>query len=129
LLALSIASSPVPAAKRVALGIGNNGYGILPGLNNARKNAEGMAAKLRTLGFEVILKVIAGERTIGRALVDFDNCLARTKIGLVFYAVHGIRTDGKNHLILSDARIEIGEDLPYEWIEAAKFLEQNGKVP
>ena len=45
------------AAKRVALVIGNDTYETLPTLNNARTDAKGMAAKLRSLGFEVLLKI------------------------------------------------------------------------
>ena len=44
------------AAKRVALVIGNNDYATLPDLNNAHTDAKGMAAKLREVGFDVILR-------------------------------------------------------------------------
>ena len=43
------------AERRVALVIGNDIYTHLPKLNNAGKDAEDMADKLREVGFETIL--------------------------------------------------------------------------
>jgi TolB protein len=120
---VALAASPALAAKRVALVIGNNNYTTLPNLNNAKKDAEGMASKLRGLGFDVILKTNAGSRTIGRALADFENRLAKADVALVFYAGHGIQANGKNHLIPSDANIEVEEDLRFESVDAQEFLQ------
>jgi formylglycine-generating enzyme required for sulfatase activity len=122
MLMMTLAAFPVQAAKRVALVIGNNAYATLPNLNNAKKDAEGMAAKLRGLGFDVILKTNAGRREMGRTLADFENRISNADVALVFYAGHGIQANGTNHLIPSDARIEIEEDLRYESIDAQDFL-------
>jgi tripartite-type tricarboxylate transporter receptor subunit TctC len=122
-LMMTLAAFPAQAAKRVALVIGNNTYATLPNLNNAKKDAEGMAAKLRGLGFDVILKTNAGSRTIGRALADFESRLAKADVALVFYAGHGIQANGKNHLIPSDANIEVEEDLRFESVDAQEFLQ------
>jgi hypothetical protein len=122
-LVMTLAVSPALAAKRVALVIGNNDYATLPNRNNAKKDAESMAAKLRGLGFDVILKTNAGSRTIGRALADFENRLAKADVALVFYAGHGIQANGKNHLIPSDANIEVEEDLRFESVNAQEFLQ------
>ena len=121
-LMITLAAFPAQAAKRVALVIGNNAYATLPNLNNAKKDAEGMAAKLRGLGFDVILKTNAGRREMGRTLADFENRISNADVALVFYAGHGIQANGTNHLIPSDARIEIEEDLRYESIDAQDFL-------
>ncbi len=117
------ATATANAAKRVALVIGTDAYATLPKLNNAATDAKGMAKKLRSLGFDVILKVNAGERAIGRALADFEGRLAKAEVGLVFYAGHGIQSGGKNYLIPADAQIEVEEDLRYESIRAGDFLE------
>ena len=45
LLLLLLATSPALAERRVALVIGNDAYTHLPKLNNARKDAEGMASR------------------------------------------------------------------------------------
>ena len=121
-LIMALVVNPAHAAKRVALVIGNNTYATLPNLNNAKKDAEGIAAKLRGLGFDVILKTNAGSRTIGRALADFENRLAKADVALVFYAGHGIQANGKNHLIPSDANIEVEEDLRFGSVDSQEFL-------
>lgn len=109
-------------AKRVALVIGNDRYEGLPDLNNAQKDAKDMAAKLKRLGFKVILKTNASRRHFGKALNEFENALVGADAGLVFYAGHGIQAEGKNYLIPSDAEIESEEDLRYEAIDANDFL-------
>ena len=55
-LVLSLGIPSAEAAKRVALVIGNDSYKSLPNLNNARTDARGMAAKLKELGWSVILR-------------------------------------------------------------------------
>jgi uncharacterized caspase-like protein len=109
LIVMALAAFPALAAKRVALVIGNNAYATLPNLNNAKKDAEGMAAKLRGLGFDVILKTNSGRREMSRTLAEFENRISNADVALVFYAGHGIQANGTNHLIPSDARIEIVE--------------------
>ena len=56
LLTLALGISSAEAGKRVALVIGNDSYKTLPDLDNARTDARGMAAKLKELGWSVILK-------------------------------------------------------------------------
>jgi uncharacterized caspase-like protein len=110
------------AAKRVALVIGNDTYETLPSLNNARADAKGMAAKLRELGFGVILKLNASRRDMGRALSEFEAKASNADVGLVFYAGHGIQADGVNFLVPSNAQIEAEEDLRFEGIDSSQFL-------
>jgi formylglycine-generating enzyme required for sulfatase activity len=122
LVLLLVGASAALAEKRVALVIGNDNYITLPDLNNARKDAKGMAAKLKELGFEVILKLDAGRRETFRALADFEGRLLGGGMGLVFYAGHGIQADGRNYLIPADARVEIEEDLRSEALDSAEIL-------
>jgi len=119
---LLVAASAADAAKRVALVIGTDKYSTLPDLNNATTDARGIAAKLKSLGFDVILKRNASRRDFARALDDFEGRLARAEVGLVFYAGHGIQAQGKNWLIPADAEVETEADLRYEGIPAGDFL-------
>ena len=121
ILLLVVTAFPA-AAKRVALVIGNDSYATLDNLNNARKDARDMAAKLEDLDFEVILKLDAGRLEIGRALTTFRNRLAGSEAGLVFYAGHGIEADGRNWLIPSDAQVESDDDLAFQALDARDFL-------
>jgi len=122
-LVLSFGISSAEAAKRVALVIGNDSYKSWPDLNNARTDARGMAAKLKELGWSVILRQDASRRDISRSLADFEGRLKDAEVGLVFYAGHGIQKDGANYLVPSNAQIEVEEDLRYEGIKAGDFLE------
>ncbi len=110
------------AARRVALVIGNDKYDTLPGLNNAATDARGVAAKLGQLGFEVVVRLNAGRRAMGRALAEFEGKAAQADVALVFYAGHGVQADGKNYLIPSNAQIEVEADLRFEGIAADDFL-------
>ena len=58
----------VLAETRVALVIGNDEYVTLPNLNNASNDARGVAAKLESLGFEIILHINVGRRDLGRTV-------------------------------------------------------------
>src|SRR5262245_43890181 len=51
---LLAASAPALAEKRVALVIGNSAYKYAPALANPKNDAEGIAAALKRLKFEVI---------------------------------------------------------------------------
>ena len=120
---LVLAVLPAMAAKRVALVIGNNDYKALGKLNNAEKDARDMARKLKSLGFDVILKINATRRDMGRAIRAYETKASSSDVGLVFYAGHGIQADGKNYLIPSDADIEIEDDLAYEGVAAKDFFQ------
>lgn len=123
ILAILVATVPhASAERRVALVIGNDIYTHLPNLNNARKDAEGMAAKLRGLGFETILKVNAGRREMHRALRQFENRLTDGAVGLAFFAGHGIQADGTNFLVPADANIQEEDDLRSEALTAQHIL-------
>ena len=114
---------PADAAKRVALVIGNNNYATLPDLANARTDAGGMAAKLKSLGFDVILKRDATRRDISRALAEFESRASNAEVALVFYAGHGIQVGGTNYLVPSNAEIEVEDDLRLEGVGADQFLQ------
>jgi hypothetical protein len=114
LLVLLIGISSADAAKRVALVIGNDSYKTLPDLDNARKDADGIASKLRSLGWDVVLKKDLSRRQAYRQIATFESKLRDAEVGLVYYAGHGIQKDGKNYLIPSDAEIEVEEDLRSE---------------
>ena len=111
------------AERRVALVIGNDKYAHLPNLNNAGKDARDMAAKLKTLGFEVIGRYNASEREMGRAIRRFSARLSAGGTGLAFYAGHGVQADGTNYLIPADANIEVEDDLRYEALDANDILQ------
>ena len=70
--------------------IGNENYEFLPFLINAGTDARGMAVKLESLGFEVMLRFYASRRGMRLALAEFEGKLANADVGLVFNAGHRI---------------------------------------
>ena len=123
LVMLSLAGPGRAASDRIALVIGNDSYKALPALRNARNDASGIAAALEALGWEVILKLDASQRDMGRAIEVFEGRLTTAQAGLVFYAGHGVQARGENWLIPADASVESEVDLKYEGVSARDILE------
>ncbi|MGB0750260.1 MAG: SUMF1/EgtB/PvdO family nonheme iron enzyme [Magnetospiraceae bacterium] len=125
ILLFPLTDSIAAGETRVALVIGNNDYThpALPDLNNARTDAEGVAKSLENLGFKVTLLVDATRRRMVRGIAVFEQDLEKADVGLVFYAGHGIESQGINYLIPTDARLEIEADLRAEAVDASQILD------
>lgn len=96
---------------RVALVIGNSAYRATP-LTNPVNDAEDVANRLRTLGFQVIERKNLRKGDIGSTLREFRSKLSPGAVALVFYAGHGLQIDGENYLPAVDADINSEEDAP-----------------
>lgn len=94
------------ALQRVALVIGNADYERAPELLNPINDARGMEAKLKKLGFDVTKLENATRRQMEEAIVAFEGKLGADKVGLFYYAGHGVQVRDKNYLIPVDASIE-----------------------
>ena len=92
-------------ADRVALVIGNGAYKSSP-LGNPVNDATDVAASLRKLGFNVILRTNVNRVQMRSALRDFSEALKRGQVGLFYYAGHGVESKGKNFLIPLAANME-----------------------
>ena len=122
-IALHFGVFSAQAERRVALVIGNDTYAHLPDLNNAGKDARDMAAKLKSLGFEVIARYNASRRDMGRAIREFSSRLSSGGTGLAFFAGHGVQAEGRNYLIPANANVEVEADLEYEAVDANNVLQ------
>jgi formylglycine-generating enzyme required for sulfatase activity len=109
------------AERRVALIIGNGAYKTAP-LKNPANDARDMAAALRSVGFEVILRENAGLRQMNEAIDQFWGSLKKGGVGLFFFAGHGMQVAGENFLVPVDARVALEKDVQYECINAGKVL-------
>ncbi|MGD8652076.1 MAG: caspase domain-containing protein, partial [Desulfobacterales bacterium] len=107
--------------ERLALVIGNSAYQTAS-LKNPLNDAEDMAATLRKLGFKVILKKDADQRSMEDAIRSFGRQLRNGGIGLFYFAGHGLQIGGRNYLIPVDARIESESDVKYEAVDAGRVL-------
>lgn len=116
----------IKARERISLIIGNSNYASSP-LKNPVHDAEDIAAVLTKRGFEVILKLDASKREMEEAIQLFGKKLSNGKVGLFFYAGHGMQVEGRNYLIPIDAVIEGESDVKYEGVDAGKGTGQDGR--
>ena len=108
--------------KRVALVIGNADYLGMSRLANPLNDAADMAAKLTTLGFEVIYRENLRHDEVGATLQAFEDKLTPETIALVYYAGHGIQLDGENYLPWVDARIRNEHDVRSQSMNLQQLL-------
>lgn len=106
--------------KRVALVIGNSNYQNSP-LKNPVNDATDMAAKLRSLGFQVTFKTDLSLSGFEYALSNFKSQASNADIALLYYAGHGMEIDGRNYLIPVDA--PFGDQLKYKSVDANYALD------
>lgn len=114
LLLLIPLSSPVLAADRLALVVGNSNYIGSLRLHNPSNDAADVAAALNRLGFEVILLIDADLEQMAQARRQLADRLARSRpeIALFYFAGHGIQYQGQNYLLPTDIRLRAPEQLP-----------------
>ncbi|MFO0987819.1 MAG: caspase domain-containing protein, partial [Alphaproteobacteria bacterium] len=111
LLALT---APALAEQRVALVIGNSAYKHAPALANPKNDAEGMAASLRRLKFEVVEGTDLDKPAMERLLQAFADKLEKADVALVFYAGHGLQVNGRNYLVPVDGKLDKESDLVFQ---------------
>ena len=99
LVALSGPISPAWSSERVALVIGNGNYRNARKLSNPTRDAEAIEAVLRRGGFKVVTVLDAGVEAMYRALEEFKQAAKDARVGLFYYAGHGIEVSGKNFLL------------------------------
>jgi len=78
LAAVIAATMPAAAEKRVALVVGNAAYQNVPPLQNPSNDATDIAAKLRSLGFEVVEGIDLGKRDMEKRIRAFADALKKT---------------------------------------------------
>jgi hypothetical protein len=105
------------AERRVALVIGNSQYKNTElVLFNPKNDAEDVAASLRTLGFEVILKIDTNKRDFGVAMAQFARLATYADTALFYYAGHALQYQGQNYLMPTDAELEDEISLRYQMV-------------
>ena len=99
-------AAELPAADRVALVIGNNAYQHARPLNAAVNDANAVADTLHRLGFDTIQATNAGLEQMVEAMETLKGKASGAQAVIVYYAGHGIESQGANYLIPVDARLE-----------------------
>lgn len=108
---------------RLALVIGNGAYAEGP-LVNPVNDATDFAAKLRELGFQAELLLNADQQAMEQAIDSFTRTLTgQGKVGLFYFAGHGIEYQGHNYLLPIGAVIRGAVDLRYKAVDAGRVLD------
>ncbi len=109
--------------RRIALVVGNGAYKSSP-LRNPVNDATDIAYALRNLGFSVILKTNANQRTMKESIRVFGKKLRLGGVGLFYFAGHGLQVKGQNFLIPIGTNVESEADIEYEAVDAGRVLAQ-----
>jgi formylglycine-generating enzyme required for sulfatase activity len=108
-------------SQKTALVIGNGAYSSSP-LRNPVNDASDIASALKKLGFKVLFKTDANQRTMKKFIRTFGKELRSGGVGLFYYAGHAMQVHGTNYLIPIGAQIESESDVEYEAIDAGRVL-------
>jgi len=116
-------TSPISDEKRVALVIGNSSYARVGFLPNAKRDAEGVAAAFRKIGFQnVRIATDLTRESFIEALRAFEDDARNADWAVVYYAGHGIEMAGVNYLIPTNARLAADRDVPDEAVSLDRVL-------
>lgn len=107
--------------RRIALVIGNSNYSQDP-LRNPRNDATDIAAKLGSLGFDVIRGFDVNKKSFKDKIREFEEKSNNYDVALFYYAGHGMQTKGINYLIPVDADIKVENEIASESISANEVL-------
>jgi hypothetical protein len=107
----------------VALVIGNGNYAG-NALENPVKDARGMAAALRELGFDVLAGENATRAQMLQLLRSFGERLRGGGVGLFYFAGHGVQAGGINYLIPIGHKIEDEPDVKIESVSLEAVLDR-----
>ncbi len=108
--------------KRLALVIGNATYENGGSLKNAVNDAQAMAKRLQSLGFEVWEYENVDQRQLKQAINQFGQKLHDFEVGLFYYAGHGIQHKGLNYMIPVEANIQTAEQIEFDCVAADRVL-------
>jgi uncharacterized caspase-like protein len=121
---LAAAPAAAPGKGQVALVVGIGAYQNAPPLPNPPKDARALAESLKKLGFQVELAIDPDKARLEQAVKRFGDQLQGAKVGLFFYAGHGLQVSGRNYLVPADAKIDNERSLPFAAVDADLVLTQ-----
>lgn len=107
----------------MALVIGNSNYQE-QSLRNPTNDARDISAVLRSLGFEIDLRLNASQEDMEGAVQRFGRKLQGNTVGLFYYSGHGVQHEGSNYLIPIGAMSSVSgpDHLRYKTVDAGYVL-------
>ncbi len=110
--------------KRVALVIGNSSYTSSP-LANPVNDARAMADALRKADFMVMhYENVPTVIEMKKIVRQYGKQIENGGVGLVYYAGHGVQSNGVNYLIPVKAEIHNEEEIEYEALDVGFVMAQ-----
>jgi uncharacterized caspase-like protein len=106
-----LAAGSLCGAERVALVIGNNDYQHANPLTNPVRDARAVAEALGRLGFEVTRLENSTVEQFYEGIEKLKSSAGGAKVGLVYFAGHGVEVEGKNYLLPVDADLSSAAQL------------------
>lgn len=117
-----ILPNPV-SAQKVALVIANSDYEHTSQLENPEADSKLVASSLREIGFDTVeLATNLDQPTFLKRLRDFRSIADGADAALVYFAGHGVESNGRNWLIPTNATLATEKDMPFEAIELDRVL-------
>ncbi|MGO4870261.1 MAG: caspase family protein [Roseiarcus sp.] len=102
------------ADTKVALVIGNSHYtSPIPALSNPTNDATDIAASLKKVGFDVVLKTELDKAQFDKTLADFARAASNADVALFYYAGHGVQYRGQNYFLPVDATPRDNKDIEF----------------
>lgn len=126
---LATSSSYSLAEKRIALVIGNSNYENINSLNNASDDAKLIAQSLNAMNFEVLSLFNLTEDAMADAIDTFADNSRNADIAAVYYAGHGMQSDGKNYLMPVDTILKSPSSIERYGISLDSILKVLETVP
>ena len=103
--------------------IGNNKYRNVPVLANAVDDASSIAANLRSVGYQVTLRLDVTEKEMKAALRTFSAQLQGGDEVMFFFAGHGVQLGAANYLLPVDIAGESEAQVRDEAIQLQRVLD------
>ncbi|MBV8703149.1 MAG: peptidoglycan-binding protein [Acetobacteraceae bacterium] len=125
LLALAPGARAEPAAGRVALVVGESAYAALPPLPGCAVSAQGIAERLRQLGFDVAERANASNGVLGAALGDLARQAAAAPGAsvVVYFCGYAVAFDGRAFLLPVSAVLDRPSDALTQGVPARSVID------
>jgi carboxyl-terminal processing protease len=124
-LAPASGASASAGERRVALVIGNSAYRV-GALKNPVNDAQAVAASLRALGFEVVLRENTSLRDLIESFRQFSLNTRSAGVRVVYYAGHGLQLKGRNYLLPVDTEIRGEDEVAAKSADLTELLDRLG---
>jgi len=122
-LAQAGVAPPNQDERKAALVIGNSAYRV-GALKNPVNDAQAVAASLRALGFDVMLRENASLREMIESFRQFSIATRSAPVRVVFYAGHGVQVKGRNYLLPVDTEIRAEDEVAAKSADLNELLER-----